>query len=165
MTPARQGRKSQWLLGFWVSATLAASVLALQAGALGASVTVVNPHTGLAISGFDPLAYFLDGRPAIGRPDYELNLDGMVWRFRNEGNRYEFAAHPEIYTPRFGGYDPVAIARNRLIEGHPLIWAITEQQLYFFYDEAARKAFMGDPGRVLEMALQNWPKLAHTIAR
>ena len=78
---------------------------------------VVNAHTGLAISGFDPVAYFTDAKPKIGRPDMELRLDGAVWRFRNEGNRAAFADHPEVYTPRFGGYDPVAIARGSLGAG------------------------------------------------
>ena len=42
----------------------------------------------------------------------ELTPDDTVWRFSNEGNRAAFAEHPEVYTPRFGGYDPVAIARG-----------------------------------------------------
>ena len=74
-------------------------------------------HTGLAISGFDPVAYFTDGKPVFGRPDLELSLGGAVWRFRNVGNRAAFADHPEIYRPRFGGYDPVAVARGALGAG------------------------------------------------
>lgn len=58
----------------------------------------------------------------FGRPDIELNKDGAVWRFSNEGNRGAFALHPEVYTPRFGGYDPVAIGRDRSVPGHPMFW-------------------------------------------
>ena len=70
--------------------------------------TVVNSRTGLAISGFDPVAFFTDGKTEFGRPDMELSLGGAVWRFRSEGNRA--AGTPDVYMPRFGGYDPVAIA-------------------------------------------------------
>jgi hypothetical protein len=59
-----------------------------------------------------------------------LRLDGAVWRFRNEGNRAAFAEHPEVYLPRFGGYDAVAIARGVSVPGHPLFWTITGERLY-----------------------------------
>ncbi len=78
---------------------------------------VVNPNTGLALSGFDPVAYFTDGKPEFGRPDLEFRNDGVVWRFRNEGDRAAFADHPEVYIPRFGGYDPVAVARGEVGAG------------------------------------------------
>ena len=86
-----------------------------------------------AISGFDPAAYFSEAKPKIGSPDVELRLDGAVWRFQNVGNRAAFAAHPEVYMPRFGGYDPVAIARGTSVEGHPLIWVVIAERLYLFY--------------------------------
>ncbi|MGB6707437.1 MAG: YHS domain-containing (seleno)protein [Pseudolabrys sp.] len=84
----------------------------------------VNVTSGLSISGFDPVAYFTEGKALFGRPELELNLDGAVWRFSNEGNRGAFAKHPEVYSPRFGGYDPVAIGRGRSVPGHPLIWVV-----------------------------------------
>src|SRR6476660_1099247 len=73
---------------------------------------VVDPVRGLALSGFDPVAYFTDGKALVGRDDLEMNLAGAIWRFRNEGNRAAFAANPEVYLPAFGGYDPIAVARG-----------------------------------------------------
>ena len=70
----------------------------------------------------------------------------MIWRFRNEGNRAAFVADPEVYMPRFGGYDPVAVARGASAPGHPELWLIAEERLYLFYSAAARDAFAGDPG-------------------
>ena len=83
--------------------------------------TVVNSRTGLAISGFDPMVFFTDGKAEFGRPDMELSLGGAVWRFRNEGNRAAFSEHPDVYMPRFGGYDPVAIARGTSMPGPPAL--------------------------------------------
>jgi hypothetical protein len=132
---------------------------------LGASDdrTVVNSRSGLAISGFDPVAYFTDGAPKMGRPDLELSQSGAVWRFRNEGNRAAFAGNPDIYMPRFGGYDPVAIARGTSVPGHPLVWAVTGQRLYLFYSDPARAAFIADPGRIIEAAERKWPAVARAI--
>ncbi len=73
---------------------------------------VINRYTGLAIEGFDPVAYFVDARPLVGLPEFEAAEAGVVWRFRNEGNRASFVAHPDIYGPRFGGYDPIDLARG-----------------------------------------------------
>jgi YHS domain-containing protein len=79
----------------------------------------VNATTGLAISGFDPVAYFTEGKALFGRAEFELNLEGSVWRFNNEGNRGAFEKNPEVYAPQFGGYDPVAIGRGRSVQGIP----------------------------------------------
>ncbi|MGH6665801.1 MAG: YHS domain-containing (seleno)protein [Pseudolabrys sp.] len=126
---------------------------------------VVDPHSGLAISGFDPVAYFTEAKPKIGRPAMELRLDAVIWRFRNEGNRAAFAEHPEVYLPRFGGYDPVAFARGVSVPGHPLFWSVTGTRLYLFYDAAARAAFLADPGRVIELATRKWPEVARCVGR
>jgi hypothetical protein len=126
---------------------------------------VVDAHTGLAISGFDPVAYFTEAKPKFGRPDLELRFDGVVWRFQNEGNRAAFAEHPEVYMPRFGGHDPVAAARGNSVPGHPLFWAVTGDRLFLFYSAKARAAFLADPGRIIERATRKWGEVARTIAR
>jgi len=166
MTPGRQQRKPQ--RAFDLLLALAIFVAFLAPAGLLASVSdrlVINPHTGLAISGFDPVAYFTDSRPVTGRPDVELYFEGAVWRFQNEGNRAAFADHPEVYAPRFGGYDPAAIARGVSVPGHPLFWAITSQRLYLFYSAEARASFLADPGRIIAAAERKWPEVARTIAR
>jgi len=123
----------------------------------------VNLDTGLAISGFDPVAYFTESKAEFGRPEIELNLDGVVWRFTNEGNRGAFAAHPEVYAPRFGGFDPVAISSDRSVQGHPLFWVVVGQRLYLFYSERTRAAFLADPGRIIDTAERKWPGVARAL--
>jgi YHS domain-containing protein len=125
----------------------------------------VNATTGLAISGFDPVAYFTEGKALFGRAEFELNLEGSVWRFNNEGNRGAFEKNPEVYAPRFGGYDPVAIGRGRSVQGHPLIWAVAGQRLYLFYSEQTRASFLADPGRIIDTAERKWPDLARNLGQ
>ena len=126
---------------------------------------VINANTGLAVSGFDPVAYFTRQKPLAGSPEIELTQNGTVWRFVNEGNRAAFAEHPEVYTPGFGGYDPVAIDRGASVPGHPLIWALAGERLYLFYDDKARAVFLANPGRIIESANRRWPEVARTIGR
>jgi hypothetical protein len=126
---------------------------------------IVNRYTGLAIEGFDPVAYFIDARAVIGLPEFEASQAGAVWRFRNEGNRASFAAHPDIYGPQFGGYDPVDLARGVTYAGNPRFWLIAGQQLYLFGREENRDAFAADPERFQREATSRWPALEQQLAQ
>jgi hypothetical protein len=125
----------------------------------------VSRYTGLAIEGYDPVAYFADARAELGRQDFEASQAGAIWRFRNEGNRASFVAHPEIYGPQFGGYDPIDLARGVTYAGNPRLWLIVKQRLYLFGREANRDAFGADPARILRAAKARWPALEQDLAR
>ncbi len=144
-----------------------AGLLGLPSAARAATTerVVVNRYSGLAIEGFDPVAYFTDARPLIGLPDFEVAEAGAVWRFRNEGNRASFAAHPDIYGPQFGGYDPIDVARGVTCAGNPRFWLISGERLYLFGREEHRDAFAVDPQRFLREANLRWPQLEQDLAQ
>jgi hypothetical protein len=143
-------------------AVLLAPSIALRAATT--ELIVINRHTGLAISGFDPVAYFTDGVAKPGRAGFEMSWSGAVWRFANEGNLAAFAADPEIYRPQFGGYDPVAIARGASTPGHPQIFLLADKRLYLFYNPEARDAFAADPDKVRREAEDNWAEVQRQLA-
>jgi hypothetical protein len=126
---------------------------------------VVNRFSGLAIEGFDPVAYFVEGHPVRGLPDFELMQGGAVWRFHNEGDRAFFAEHPEIYGPQFGGYDPTEVARGVTQAGNPLFFVVADQRLYLFSREANRDAFAAEPDGFLAQANARWPELERGLAQ
>jgi hypothetical protein len=126
---------------------------------------VVNRFSGLAIEGFDPVAYFVDRHPELGLPEYEAAEAGAVWRFRNEGNRASFVAHPEVYGPQFGGYDPTDVARGVTFAGNPRFWVISDERLYLFGLETSRDAFAADPERYLQQASARWPELEQGLSQ
>jgi YHS domain-containing protein len=126
---------------------------------------VVNRYSGLAIGGFDPVAYFTDSMAVQGLPEYEAREGGAVWRFRNEGNRASFVAHPEIYGPQFGGYDPVDLGRGVTLAGNPRFWVVVGQRLYLFGREENRDAFAADPQRFLKEATARWPAVERGLAQ
>jgi hypothetical protein len=144
---------------------IAAAGLGLAAEAATTERLVADHTTGLAIGGFDPVAYFTDARPLLGQPGFEVAEAGAIWRFRNEGNRAFFIAHPEIYGPQFGGYDPVDVARGVAFAGNPRFWLVSGQRLYLFGLAESRDAFAADPARVLREARQRWPHLQETLAQ
>lgn len=137
-----------------------------EAGPAGAATTerlVVDRHTGLALYGFDPVAYFTDAKPMAGRPELELSFAGAVWRFCNEGNRAAFIDNPDVYMPRFGGYDVLAVARGAPVPGNPQLWLVAGDRLYLFQTGAARDAFAADPDKAIAAAQAMWPQVLKTL--
>jgi hypothetical protein len=168
MTAQRQERNG-WRPGLAFIALLAgvAAMAGVEIAAQAATTerVVVDRYTGLALGGFDPVAYFTDARPMAGQPGFEVSEGGAVWRFRNEGNRAFFVRHPEIYGPQFGGYDPTGLARGVTFAGNPRFWLISGQRLFLFGAEESRDAFAADPSAVMREAKQRWPGLKETLAR
>lgn len=168
MTVQRQ-ESYRWGLGKALFALLAA-VFALFAPdwAAQAATTervVVNRYSGLAIEGFDPVAYFADEQAVRGSPDFEAAEAGAVWRFRNASNRDAFVAHPEIYGPQFGGYDPIDVVRGVAIPGNPRFFVVTGERLYLFGREETRNAFAANPAKFLKDARARWPSLQNTLSQ
>jgi hypothetical protein len=172
MTSARRQRKSQ-PIGPGVARGLArlglAAALALLipgapwAGMMTTERVVTDPLTGLAINGIDPVAYFVEAAPVAGHPEHELSYAGVIWRFRNEGNRAAFAANPDVYMPRYGGYDPIAVGGSRAVAGNPLLWVVADNRLYLFRSEQARTRFLADPNEAIRRADLAWPALLETL--
>ena len=164
MTTARQKRKQfcASLAAFAGIAAYAGLAFVLAVGppisrAAATEQIVVDWHTGLAIAGYDPVAFFTDGQPITGSADFELRYGGAVWRFANVGNRAAFAAQPDVYMPQYGGYDPIGVAGGVAVAGNPDLWVIAGERLFLFYDGARRAKFATDPARVVGSADRKWP--------
>jgi len=167
MTAQRQeryGRRPGIAFFALVLAVLAAG-LDSRAPAATTERVVADRYSGLAIGGFDPVAYFTDSVAVQGLGEFEAASTGVVWRFRNEGNRASFVAHPEIYGPQFGGYDPVDLSRGVTIAGNPRFFVVTGARLYLFDREDHRDAFAAEPGRFIKDAKARWPELRDNLAQ
>jgi hypothetical protein len=167
MTAQRQERNGWRLRNAFIAllCSAAAGGIALAAQAATTEQLVADRYTGLAIGGFDPVAYFTDAQPLVGQPGFEAAEAGAIWRFRNEGNRAVFVGHPEIYSPQFGGYDPTDVARGVAFAGNPRFWLVAGQRLFLFGRAESRDAFAADPARFAREARQRWPGLKETLAR
>jgi hypothetical protein len=158
MTAARPPRKQYLCFGV-LPLLLGVALAGLTPPASRAVTTervVVDRHTGLALYGVDPVGYFTDGKPVPGLADFEYGYAGAIWRFHNEGNRAAFAADPDVYMPRYGGYDPVGISRGLATPGFPALWVVFDQRLYLFYTAEARAAFVANPSPVIASASARW---------
>jgi hypothetical protein len=86
----------------------------------------------LAIRGYDPVAYFTDGRPMPGRPDIEYQWDEHTYRFATLEHRELFKADPARYAPQFGNYCAMALAKGQTVVANPENWLVSDGKLYIF---------------------------------
>lgn len=163
MTAARPKRKR--LSAHVGAAALVIFVVAALNGPRAAATepVVSDWHSGLAIGGDDPVAFFTEGKPLAGSANLEFRYAGAIWRFRNPGNRDAFAERPDVYMPQYGGYDPLGVARGVAVAGNPNVWLIFGDRLYLFYDQARLQEFTANPGRVVAAANRKWPDVARTL--
>ena len=148
-------------------AALAFGLVLITSPLLRAATTervVVDRHTGLALYGIDPVAYFTDRKALLGSAEFEHRYAGAIWRFVNEGNRAAFAADPDVYMPRYGGYDPVGIGRGVSTPGFPELWVVFDERLYLFYTENARKIFVESPTTVIAAASARWAEVKSDLS-
>ena len=125
---------------------------------------MVDWHKGLAIGGFDPVAFFTDGKPTAGSADFEMRYGGAIWRFCNQGNRAAFAERSDVYVPRYGGYDAIGVARGVAVAGNVNVWMIADERLYLFYDRGRLEKFVGDPDRLSAEAERKWPEVRRALS-
>jgi len=151
------------LLSAGIAALLAVAMLAQTSRLLAAPGAWRDTATGLAIGGYDPVAYFTHKAPKPGREGVELRWGGAVWRFVNINNRDAFAKHPEIYMPGFAGYDARALAEGLTVEGLPVVWAMYKQRVYLFSDAANLREWQSDPKKITAIAQANWARLAKEL--
>lgn len=119
-------------------------------------------RTGIALSGFDPIGYHLNGLPTPGRPEFEILYRGSVWRFASAANRDAFLTAPHIYAPAFEGFDPTGVADGRAVETSPSEFAIMDGRLFLFRTAENRRQFLKNKG-LLNQAVAQWGEVARTM--
>jgi YHS domain-containing protein len=100
--------------------------------------------TGLALSGLDPVTFFLPDGPKPGRTELQVVWAGVAWRFASEANKAAFVASPDAYAPRIGGYDALAASQMRIVNASPAFHAVRDGRLYLFRSEDSRARFLAD---------------------
>ncbi len=123
------------------------------------SVKPVNAKDGIAIRGYDAVAYFTSSKPVKGSEKYQHSWNGATWHFSNEENRKLFAAAPEKYAPQFGGYCAYAASRDYIYDADPEFWKIVDGKLYLNYNADAKKEWEKDIPENIKKGNENWPDL------
>ncbi len=154
MSLARRG----FLAG--LGACVGASVV--RAAGLGTTdMIVADPLSGIAIFGFDTVAYFVEGRARAGDRAHEAIWLGVAWRFCSEANRVAFLRNPEVFAPAFGGYDAEAVSRGTPVDSDPTVYLIEDGRLLLFRSAEARQRWLATDLRAA--ADTAWPGMRRLL--
>jgi YHS domain-containing protein len=132
------------------------AALLLSPVAFAQKPTVFSDRNG-AIRGHDPVAYFDQKGPVKGSKQFSHAWRGATWYFASAENRDKFAAEPERYAPRYGGYCAYAVSQGYTADIDPAAWSIVDGKLYLNYSLRIRERWNKDiPGHIRK-ADTNWP--------
>ena len=115
----------------------------------------------LAISGYDPVAYFTQSKPVRGLPEHEHEWRAARWRFASAANRDLFIKDPERYAPQFDGYCALGVAGVPIAAPHkdtvdPEAWAIVDGKLYLTHTKASLDRWSENANENIKRAEQHW---------
>lgn len=113
---------------------------------------------GLAVKGYDTVAYFTQGKPVKGKKAFEYKWQDAKWRFSTATHLEMFKADPEKYAPQYGGYCAYAVAMGTTANIDPVNgWKIVNGKLYLNLNRDIQKKWMKDIPGYIEKADRNWP--------
>ncbi len=141
----------------WLSGAVLAAPMALADTAR--PINTLGSREGIAIRGYDPVAYFRDGGPRRGKPEFSVSHGGATWRFASAEHKALFEADPQRYLPAYGGFCAYGTSRGYLVKIEPEAWSIVDGRLYLNYDLDVRTTWLENTRKFIARAEGNWPRL------
>ena len=115
--------------------------------------------TGLVIRGYDPVAYFIEGRPVPGNPDLSMEYKGGKYLFATAAHRDAFKADTEKYVPQYGGYCAYGVAVGKKFDIDPASWRIVDGRLFFNLNPMILEKWGADTKGYIKKSEENWPQI------
>ncbi len=104
---------------------------------------------GIALRGYDTVAYFTLSKPVEGKDQFATEWSGATWKFSSQEHLDLFVAEPEKYAPQYGGYCAYGIVQEALVKIEPDLWTIVDDKLYLNYNEKLNNQWKEDiPGYI-----------------
>lgn len=163
-TPMARRTPAAFRVGIFLFLLVAVGVAVLGAPAPANAGMTVYTAGGAAIEGYDPVAYFTDGKPVKGKAELSHDWMGVTWRFASAEHRDAFAAEPEKYAPQYGGFCAWAVSQGYTAQIDPAAWRIEGGKLYLNYSPSVQARWAQDiPGNIGK-ADRNWPDIKAGLA-
>jgi len=114
-------------------------------------------HSGKAIRGYDPVSYFIDGKPLPGKEELTYKWNNADWYFSDQQHLDSFKVNPEKYLPQYGGYCAYGMYEGHKAPTDPNAWTIVNGKLYFNYNLKVRELWKDKREEKIDAADKNWP--------
>jgi YHS domain-containing protein len=140
---------------------------------IGASAQTADPlrkkhfnlEGNLAIDGYDPVAYFVQGKAVRGKKELAVSHQGIVYYFSSDANKEEFKKNPAKYEPQYGGWCAYAMgAENEKVSVDPKTFKVANGKLYLFYNKFFNNTlpeWNKDETNLRSKADKNWSVIYH----
>ena len=116
-------------------------------------------NSGLALRGYDPVAYFTEGEPREGNAELAVSYKGGTYHFASQEHQDLFVANPDKYLPAYGGYCAYGTAVGVKVDGDPSLWTIVDGRLYLNINRGVDRTWRRDKANFISQADANWPGL------
>jgi len=110
-----------------------------------------------AISGYDAVSYFSEGKPLMGTEELKAEYQGANWYFSSQKNLNRFKNNPKKFAPQYGGYCAWAVSQGYTAKGDPLYWTIHNEKLYLNYNLSINQKWLNNREAFITQADMNWP--------
>ncbi len=142
-----------------LSSAIAVPAATLLAQPALAAKPPVFASDGIAINGFDPVAYFTEGRPVPGNPEFSSEWEGARLLFSSAENKSMFDADRGAYAPKYGGYCAYAVSKGAIAPTDPEAWTVHQGRLYLNFSTDVRSIWREDIDGNIALADTNWPSV------
>ncbi|GAB3505800.1 YHS domain-containing (seleno)protein [Emticicia fontis] len=135
------------------------AILLLFTGSIFAQEKAIYEKNGIAIGGYDPVAYFTESKPVEGNETFSFIWNDTKWLFSSQSNLDTFKANPTKYAPQFGGFCAFGVSENHKSPTDPNAWTIVDDKLYLNYSKKVKELWSKDIPTRIKKANDNWPTL------
>lgn len=118
---------------------------------------------GVAIQGYDPVAYFTQKSAVRGSAEQRYEWAGVVWLFSSPENRELFAAEPAKYAPQYGGHCALSVANGKTAQGSGEAWTVYKKKLYLNASTTVQSRWEKDQSKYILWADREWPQIKAQI--
>lgn len=116
-------------------------------------------HSTPGISGYDPVAYFTEGKPVKGSGYHVAEYRGVTYAFASKEHKNMFEANPEKYLPAYGGYCAYGVAVGKKFVSDPEAWKIVQGRLYLNLDRDIQSKWAKDIPGYIKKSEANWKEI------
>ena len=132
------------------------SIVLLTTFNLSAQQSEIFNKSGIAIGGYDPVAYFKEGKPVKGIGEFSLEWNDVTWIFSKQQNLDSFKLDPAKFAPRYGGYCAYGVSEDHKSPTDPQAWTIVDGKLYLNYNLKVKEMWNKDQAKRIMDADKNW---------
>ena len=147
-----------------IKSVFTVSALALSSLTFASDIDMNADENDVAISCYDTVSYFTDGKPTHGSAQYTATYKNAIYQFSSAENRNKFRANPEYYAPQYGGFCAMGVALEKKLTVDPTAWYIENNKLYLNLNKAVQKKWLTDVPGYVETSEHNWPEIKNLNA-